>query len=155
MAIGQHYQNAYVTRDVAKAAAVFRENADPRLVIEYEGEVDLWTPDGAGKGRQKVAFVWLGDFNIELIQPMSGDVLAMYRDALPEGDELAFHHVCHRVDDWEALETYIAQKPFPVILKGGTPGMLQFCYLDTRAWLGHYTEYLWCNEERWRQLGGR
>ena len=71
------------------------------------------------------------------------DAVAIYRDALPEGDELKFHHVCHIVDDWAALEAHIAANPFPVVLKGGTPGKLQFCYVDTRPWLGHYTEYMW------------
>ena len=155
MAFGKHYQNAYVTRDLEKAVASFRAHADPRLVIETEVEVPLWTPQGEGVGAQKLAFVWIGDLNYELIQPVSGDVLKIYSEALPDDDSLIFHHVCHRVDDWDALEAHIADNPFPVVLKGGAPGVLQFCYVDTRPWLGHYTEYLCCNEERWGQLGGR
>lgn len=155
MAFGQHYQNAYVTRDVAKAVAGFRKHADPRLIIEHEAEVSLWTPNREGTGVQKLAFVWIEDLNYELIQPISGDVLAIYREALPDDDALAFHHVCHRVDDWDALQMRLARNPHPVVLRGGTPGVLQFCYVDTRDWLGHYIEYLWCNSERWQQLGGR
>jgi hypothetical protein len=155
MAVGHHYQNAYVTRNVAKAVASFREHCDPRLVIEHEAEVPLWTPQGEGVGSQKFAFIWVEDFNYELIEPVSGVVLAIYSDALPEDDSLAFHHVCHRVQDWNALQEHVEANPFPVVLKGGTPDMLQFCYVDTRSWLGHYTEYLWCNDERWSQLGGR
>ena len=40
MAIGRHYQNAYVTRNVDKAVASFRAHADTRLVIQTE--VDKW-----------------------------------------------------------------------------------------------------------------
>ena len=159
MAIGRHYQNAYVTRDVDKAVASFREHADTRLIIQTEVDVPLWTPQGEGIGTQKLAFVWVGDLNYELIQPgpIRGDIdtVSIYRDALPDGDELKFHHVCHIVDDWAALEAHIAANPFPVVLKGGTPGKLQFCYVDTRPWLGHYTEYMWVDAERWGQLGGR
>lgn len=159
MAIGTHYQNAYVTRDVDKAVESFRTHADTRLIIQTEVDVPLWTPQGEGIGTQKLAFVWVGDLNYELIQPgpMQGDfdALAIYRDALPADDGLHFHHVCHRVDDWAQLEAHIAANPFPVVLKGGAPGVLQFCYVDTRPWLGHYTEYLCCNAERWGQLGGR
>mgnify|MGYP003643053260 CR=1 FL=1 len=133
MAIGQHYQNAYVTRNVDKAVEGFRKWADTRLILETAVEVKLWTPEGEGVGIQKLAFVWIDDLNYELIEPKSGDVLKIYKDALPEGDELVLHHVCHR----------------------GTPDMLQFCYVDTREWLGHFTEYIWANPERWRQLGGR
>ncbi len=155
MAIGQHYQNAYVTRNVDKAVASFREHADTRLIIETEVEVKLWTPQGEGTGVQKLAFVWVDDFNYELIEPKAGDALAIYRDALPDDDSLKFHHVCHRVDDWDQLQAHIAASPFPVVLKGGASGILQFCYVDTRPWLGHYTEYLCCDDERWGQLGGR
>ncbi|AMO70590.1 VOC family protein [Sphingorhabdus sp. M41] len=155
MAIGQHYQNAYVTRDVDKAVQGFRKWADTRLILETEVEVKLWTPEGEGSGVQKLAFVWVEDLNYELIEPKSGDVLKIYKEALPEGDGLAFHHVCHRVDDWDETIAHIEKNPFPVVLKGGTPDMLQFCYVDTREWLGHFTEYIWANPERWQQLGGR
>jgi hypothetical protein len=155
MAIGQHYQNAYVTRDLAKAVATFGEYVEPRLAMHFEVEVDLWTPQGEGKGVQKLAFIWLEDLNYELIQPVSGEVLKIYRDALPDDDSLQFHHVCHRVADWDAALARIERMPFPVVLRGGTPGKLQFCYIDTRPWLGHFTEYTWMQDDRWQQMGGR
>lgn len=155
MITGRHYQNAYVTRNVDKAVATFREHADVRTIMEIETPVQVWTPLGEGSGVQKLAFVWVEDLNYELIEPKSGDVLAIYRDALPEDDGLQFHHVCHVVDDWAELEAKIAASPFPVLLKGGTPGMLQFCYTDTRSWLGHYTEYVWMVPDRWAAMGGR
>ena len=155
MAIGHHYQNAYVTRNVDKAVDRFRELAEPRLIIEMEVEVSLSTPEGDGKGVQKLAFVWVEDLNYEFIQPKSGDVLRIFRDALPEDDGLAFHHVCHRVDDWDVAMDRIQKNPFPIVLSGGTPGLMKFCYVDTRPWLGHFTEYIWAAPERWQQLGGR
>jgi catechol 2,3-dioxygenase-like lactoylglutathione lyase family enzyme len=155
MSIGRHYQNAYVTRDVDKAVTSFRRHADVRTVMEIETPVQVWTPRGEGTGVQKLAFVWVEDLNYELIQPKEGDVLAIYRDALPADDGLAFHHVCHRVDDWDAAMAKIAAQPFPIVLKGGTPGLLQFAYTDTRPWLGHYTEYVWMVPDRWAGMGGR
>jgi hypothetical protein len=155
MLMGRHYQNAYVTRDVDKAVAGFREHADIRKLIETEVSVEIWTPQGAGTGVQKLAFIWIEDVQVELIQPIAGDVLALYRDALPQGDGLQFHHICHRVDDWAELTTKVASQPWPIVLRGGTPGMLEFLYLDTRPWLGHYLEYTWMVPERWGQLGGR
>jgi len=155
MAFGQHYQNAYVTRNIDKAVESFRKYADTRLILETEVEVELWTPEGKGKGVQKLAFVWVEDHNYELIQPISGDVLKIYRDALPEGDEMVFHHVCHRVDDWDEAMAKIEANPFPIVQRGGTPGMLEFAYVDARDWLGHYIEYIWAVPERWQQLGGR
>jgi Glyoxalase/Bleomycin resistance protein/Dioxygenase superfamily len=155
MITGRHYQNAYVTRNVDKAVATFREHADVRTIMEIETPVQVWTPQGEGSGVQKLAFVWVEDLNYELIEPKAGDVLAIYRDALPADDSLQFHHVCHVVDDWAELEAKVAASPFPVVLKGGTPGLLQFCYTDTRSWLGHYTEYVWMVPDRWAAMGGR
>ena len=155
MITGRHYQNAYVTRNVDKAVASFKHNADVRALFEIEVPVQLWTPQGEGVGVQKLAFVWVEDLNFELIQPKSGETLAIYRDALPEDDRLVFHHVCQRVDDWDEFMGRVDKQPFPIVLKGGTPGMLQFAYLDTREWLGHYTEYVWMVPERWAGMGGR
>ena len=155
MIIGRHYQNAYVTRNLTKAVAKFRDNADIRLVIEAEVAVELWTPHGSGAGVQKLAFLWVNDLNVELIEPGSGETLSIFRDALPDHDGLVFHHVCYRVDDWQKFTERALQSAYPVVLKGGTPGMLEFVYLDTREWLGHYSEYVWMTPERWTQLGGR
>lgn len=159
MTIGRHYQNAYVTRNADKAVAELREWADVRLVLETEVTVEVWTPQGTGTGTQKLAFVWVEDFQYELIEPQTAtgdhDVLALFREALPAGDGLQFHHVCHRVDDWDALWRKVQGEPWPVVLRGGTPGMLQYCYVDTRPWLGHYTEYVWMVPERWAAMGGR
>lgn len=155
MITGRHYQNAYVTRNVDKAVASFKQNADVRALFEIEVPVQLWTPQGEGVGVQKLAFVWVEDLNFELIEPKSGETLAIYRDALPDDDRLVFHHVCQRVDDWDEFMARVDKQPFPIVLKGGTPGMLQFAYLDTREWLGHYTEYVWMVPERWAGMGGR
>ncbi len=154
MLTGHHWQNAYITRNIVKAVAEFQKRAEMRLFMETEVSVKLWTPDGEGEGRQKLAFVWIGDMQCELIQPVEGDVLKVYRDALPDDDSIVFHHVCHRVDDWDVFMAKVAQQEFPIVLRGGTPGFLEFCYLDTRPWLGHYTEYVWATPERWTQMGG-
>jgi hypothetical protein len=155
MIVGRHYQNAYVTRDVDKAVAEFKQRADIRTLLETQVSVNLWTPQGEGTGVQKLAFVWVGDMQFELIQPIEGDVLSLYRDALPTDDSLTFHHICQLVDDWDAFMARVDQQPYPVVLKGGTPGMLEFLYLDTREWLGHYTEYCWMLPDRWAAMGGR
>lgn len=155
MLMGQHYQNAYVTRNVDKAVATFRERADVRSLMEIEVPITLWTPQGSGTGVQKLALLWIEDQNIELIEPKEGDVLAIYRGALPEHDGLAFHHACYKVDHWNDFLARVGNQPAPLVLRGGTPGMLEFAYLDTRDWLGHYTEYVWMSPERWAQMGGR
>lgn len=53
----QALQNAYITRNIDKAAASFRERTDVDTVYVFEVEVDIWTPKGSGKARNKLAFI--------------------------------------------------------------------------------------------------
>lgn len=150
---GRHYQNAYVTRDVAKGIEAFNARADVRKVMTYEGSTNIRTPAGEGVQTNKLAFIWVEDLQYELIQPVSG-MVDIYRDALPADDSLRFHHICMRVDEWDDFRSRVDQQPYPVVLEGGND-MLRFLYLDTRPMLGHYVEYTWMAPERWSQMGGR
>ena len=149
---GRHYQNAYVTRDVDKWVAALRSQAKVDRVITFEGTTPVMTPQGEAEQTNKLAFVWVGNLQYELIQPVSGSV-ALYRDALPDDDSLRFHHVCMRVDDWDGFRARVAAQPYPVVLEGGGDA-LTFLYLDTRPLLKHYIEYTWMTDERWTQMGG-
>lgn len=149
---GHHFQNAYVTRDVDKWVDTFKKRAAVDRVMTYEGSTPVKLREGAGIQTNKLAFVWVGDLQYELIQPVSGDV-GIYKDALPADDGLQFHHVCMRIPEWESFRARVDQQPYPVVLEGGNE-KLRFLYLDARAFLGHYIEYTWMTDERWTQMGG-
>ena len=150
---GRHFQNAYVTRDIEKAIETFKARANVRKLIRYEGATEVITPAGPGTQKNKLAFIWVGDLQYELIEPVSGSV-DLFRDALPADDSPRFHHICMRVDDWEDFRARVNRQPLPVALQGGGDA-LKFLYLDARKFLGHFLEYVWMTEERWAQLGGR
>jgi len=149
---GTHFQNAYVTRDTSRWVDTFSARADVRKVLTHEGAVEVWTPGGLVNQISKIAFIWVGDLQYELIQPISG--ADIYSDALPEGDGMKFHHICNRVADWTMFRARVDQQPYPVVLERGGDA-LKFLYLDTRALLGHYIEYVWMTDESWAQMGGR
>ena len=54
-------------------------------MLTYEGTTPIRTPAGDTTQTNKLAFIWIGDLQYELIQPISGSV-DIYRDALPAGD---------------------------------------------------------------------
>ena len=149
---GYHYQNAYVTRDVKKGLEAFQQRANVDRVLTYEGSIPVTTPEGAGIQTNKLAFIWVGDLQYELIQPISGSV-RIYSDALPADDSLQFHHICMRVADWGEFRARVDRQPYRVVLEGGNE-LLRFLYLDARPFLGHYLEYTWMTDERWTQMGG-
>ncbi len=148
---GRHYQNAYVTRDIGKAIEAFRTRAGVTDVMTYEGAIDVWTPQGSGLQTTKLAFIWIGDLQYELIEPVS-EPSGIYSDALPPGYEMKFHHIAMRVSDWDAFRAKVDKQAYPVVLEGDT-GALKFLYLDARDFLGHYLEYVWATSERWTQMG--
>lgn len=149
---GRHYQNAYVTADLDRAVAEFRARADVRTVIQFDNTSEVITQNGREQLQSRLAFVWVGNLQYELIQPISG-AGGLYRAALREDGVPAFHHICMRVDDWHAFRARVDRQPLPVVLEGGGDS-LRFLYLDARRFLGHYLEYTWMTAERWAQVGG-
>ena len=149
---GHHYQNAYITRDIDKWVKEFGAKAKIDRQLSFEGTTSVTTVNGSGTQTSKLAFLWVGDMQYELIQPVGGDN-ALYTDALPADDSLKFHHICMRVPDWDDFRARVDKQPFPVVLEGGGE-LLRFLYLDARPFLGHYLEYTWMTDERWKQMGG-
>lgn len=150
---GYHYQNAYITRNIDKAVEAFKARSGVTEVMRYEGETDVWTPQGPGKQHNKLAFIWIDNLQYELIQPVSG-MVGIYSDELPAGDGMKFHHVAMRVNDWDDFRGRVETAGYPVALEGGND-KLRFIYLDARDYVGHYLEYVWAADERWAQMGFR
>lgn len=150
---GHHYQNAYIVRDLDKAVATFCARAVVRLKMQMEVTQELQLFGKPATLSNRLAFLWIDDMQIELIEPIGGDD-TIYREAMPDDDMMAFHHICFRVPDWAALRASAASCDFPIVLEGGSEA-LRYLYLDTREMLGHFIEYTWMSDERWAQLGGR
>lgn len=151
---GHHYQNAYVTRDIEKWVSVFQQRAKVDRILRHEGVTTVMTPNGPASQSSKLAFIWVGDLQYELIQPTGGDV-TLYADGLPADDGLSFHHVCMRVPDWDDFRARVDRQPYPIAIeRAGTGDALRFLYLDARPFLGHYLEYVWMTDETWARMGG-
>ena len=150
---GQHFQNGYITRDIEKALANFREHSGIDNVKSFEVPVEVITPHGCGIATSKLAFVWINNLQYELIQPISG-LVDIYREALPADDSIRFHHSCMRIPDWNDFRARVTQQRWPVVFEGGGDA-LKFLYLDAREYVGHYLEYVWMTPQRWTAIGGR
>jgi Glyoxalase/Bleomycin resistance protein/Dioxygenase superfamily len=151
---GRHYQNAYVTRNLAKTVDEFAARASARSVATYEATTEVLTADGRRSQTLKLGFVWLGDLQYEFIEPVV-EAVPVYSSWLSGGDGPRFHHSCARVDDWDDFRRRVDDQPCPVVFEGASGDELKFLYLDARELLGHYLEYTWMTPGRWAQLGGR
>ena len=150
---GQHYQNAYITRDIEKAIEGIRARSAGANIMRFEGPVEVTTAKARGTAISKLAFIWINNLQYELIQPVSG-LVDIYRDELPEDDSLKFHHICMRVPEWDNFRARVDQEGYPVVLEGGSD-MLKYIYIDAREFVGHYLEYVWMTPQRWTAMGGK
>lgn len=150
-----HFQNAYVTRDLDASLAMLAARYGLRDVMRVQPELAVTTPRGPGTMRLDVALLWVGGYQIEVIEPVSGDIDA-YRDLLPAAADgsLRFHHIGMRVDDFDAVRAEIARSGRVVAFEGAQPG-IQFAYVDARDTLGHFLEYVSLSPDAWKAMGGR
>jgi hypothetical protein len=147
------FQNAYVTRNLAKGVADLQRKHGVGEVMEIDFATDVITPLGTGPVTAKVALVWVGNVQLELIEPRTG-LGQIYSDALPDDDSLRFHHVGMRIFDMAALRAEAVAKGWPIAFQGGGEGF-QFTYIDTRDTLGHYLEYVELRQDMWEMTGGK
>lgn len=150
------FQNAYITHDLARAETLITERHGITHWVHFEPEMEVYTDaDGFGPAHVKVALGWSGSLQIELIEPVSGNV-RHYREVLPEDPADAsprFHHICMRVANWEATKALVAEKGWKIAYEGGVEGC-KFVYIDARDSIGHYVEYMWMSDEMWAGSGG-
>jgi hypothetical protein len=147
---GSYFQQAYVTRNVDAAVAMFSKRLGRSDIRAFEVTNTITTPAGVGELNSKLCMFWIGDVQIELIQPLGG-MAEIYTDALPQDDSLAFHHVNFRLPDWHTFRTKVAAYDLPVALEGATD-FVKYLYIDERATLGHYVEYCYMEEDKWQMM---
>jgi hypothetical protein len=139
------FQFAYVAHDVDRAAQVFAARFGiPEFHIH---DVTVECSDSPGTCHIKVAIAWLGNRQIELIEPIDGAVDLYTRALPPECDAIVFHHIGIRIsgglDAWPRTRAALLSRGARIALEGGFGDTLRFAYLDTTARLGHYLEYIW------------
>ena len=148
---GHLYQLGYVCDDIEEGIAQFRGRGmthEPR-VMEVEQPVN--SPQGEVVNHMKLCFIWIGDMQYELIQPLA-DPLGIYANAPSNGAPIRFHQVCYRVRDWADFRARVDQQDLPVVMERDMgENAVKFLYLDGRAKFGHYLEYTWMTDESWAQ----
>lgn len=90
--------------------------------------------------RQNIAFGFVGAFNIELIEPISGS--SSYTEFLERNPAGGLHHIGCKVYDMQQAISDLKANGYPVIQTGRFGEATHFAYCDTRAVLGHYTEII-------------
>ena len=120
MHLENHYQNAYVTRDLDGALEIFRTRYGFDKFRRMEVSYELTTRAGRGTASVKLALGWIGDVQYEIIEPVSG-LIEVYQEGLSDESPLRFHHACMRVPDWESFAPESIRRGFPSRWRAARP----------------------------------
>ena len=150
---GHMYQLGFVCDNLEEAIASFRGRGMTHEPHIMEVEQPVNTPDGGEVVNHiRLCFIWIGDMQYELIQPIT-DPLGVYANAPSNGGPMRFHQVCFRVKDWADFRARVDQQDLPLVMERDMGGDdLKFLYLDGREKFGHYLEYTWMTDATWDQI---
>lgn len=149
---GHLYQLGYVCDDLEEGIAQFRGRGmthEPHII---EVDQPVSSPQGDVVNRMRLCFIWIGDMQYELIQPLA-DPLGIYANCVSNGGPIRFHQTCMRVADWKDFRARVDKQDLPVAMEHAPEGDgLKFLYLDARQQFGHYLEYTWMTDAAWDQI---
>lgn len=154
---GQLIQMSYVTRDMDAAIIHAERELGITGLRRSESEIDVLSYGRQARLRVKSAIANAGMpgavRQFEIIEPVSG-VTHIYSEGMDlSGALLNFHHIAMAVPGprsaWDGLLEDVRQAgdDFALLFPAGPDdeAKLCFCYVDTRARIGHFTEYLWAD----------
>jgi hypothetical protein len=143
------YQLGYAAFDIHRAIEVLREQYGAPEFRSLAGEdyvvsgYTVWTPQGEREIVTKGAVARFSNGQcIEVIQPVSG-ATAIYDEFIRPDEPMRLHHVAMRVEASDFDETLAQHERHGrrVVIRGDMR-TVRFAYVDTRATLGHYVEYV-------------
>lgn len=147
------YQLGYVASDIHRAMAILREQYGTPEFRSLAGEdyvvsgYSVWTPQGEREIVTKCAVARINGQAIEVIQPVSG-ATEIYDEFIRPDEPMRLHHVAMRVDDFDGTLAEHERQGRRVVIRGGIR-QARFAYVDARATLGHYLEYVSAPPEYW------
>ncbi len=151
----RHSQVAYVTSDLERALAVWRDDFDVPAFHVFTN--DMPGLESSHPFRMKIALANVGGVEIELIEPLNGSA-PLHSEPLPADGSFAmcFHHVTMRIEgtlaDFEAHMASLDAVRHPAVWTGSLADVMRFAYTDERRTLGHYVEHVWFDPDFYGQL---
>lgn len=151
----RHSQIAYVTNDLDRALAVWRDEHDVPAFYVFTN--DAPGVESSHPFRMRIALANVGGTEIELIEPLDGTA-PLHAEPLPAdgGFAIRFHHVAMRIDgclaDFEAHMASLDPERHRVVWSGRMGDVMRFAYTDERQTLGHYVEHVWFDAGFYAQM---
>lgn len=131
------FHTGYAVRDVDAAIATLAAQFGVRdwKVVRLPEET----------GGRALAFAYVGDMMIELIDTVPGGV-PIYADWIPQDETtLRLHHLGHFVDnrtEFDSVARHFEGLGIAMVIDDEMGDILHYRYFDTVALLGHYCEFV-------------
>ena len=140
MALGPPVQIAYAVPDVNSAARSWaaRSGAGPFFVREHIALTDVVVRGRPGTFDHSSAYGQWGAVMVELVED-HGDGPSPVRDMFPR-DGSGLHHLAFFVENVDAAVEDLLHQGHEQAMSARTASGLVFCFVDTRATLGHMVE---------------
>ena len=127
------FQMGYVSRDADGAMAHFNERFGP---------VEFQVVPGGTPSIKRLALTYIGATMIEILE-IDASIPSFYLDFLPaRQSDVRLHHLGFLIDDYPAMLQRLRDEGYDIPLCGSAGDVLDVCYADARAQLGHYLEYI-------------
>ena len=145
------FQLSYVAKDRDRAVDVARDKLGIGNFFCFDGKCPVRTRDGIEQLDLRVAVANTGTHQFEIIEPVSGPTWIYTQGRDLDRQALALHHVGIAVVGpyarWEETMARLRADGDEIVQVSEPPAgeapMAMFAYVDNRATLGHFTEYLW------------
>lgn len=149
-AFGGFTQIAYVTTNLSRAVELFRERYNVPSFLELDGDTLVEWRGETARLHLRFAIADVAGVQIELIEPKP-DCVPIYFDGLPDPASsefaIAFHHVSVPLPGdaarWDGFAEELAAQGRSIAMRARISETSGFLYVDDRATLGHYVEYVW------------
>lgn len=154
---GSIFQVGYVVPDIASARRYFESNFGigpwldpPKPTLEDR----MYHCEPNPEADDEVSFAWVGDLQIELVEPVAGP--SVFTDFLAENPQGGMHHFDWLVDDFDgsvaalggieaaAQSARIGDMRYAIFDTPGFGGMVELLYMDeaTKKLFGDFLETL-------------
>ncbi|MEJ0045284.1 MAG: VOC family protein [Rhodospirillales bacterium] len=136
------FQLAYVTAELERAMVEFSTVLG---IGRFQVNRDVSIETGAGAAYCHFALAFLGEQQIELIEPVGG-MDGVYRDVLAPGRTVVLHHLGFLLPTetaWRAALRGIEASGHPMPVRGIFGDLMHYAYVDRRDLFAHYLEYMY------------
>jgi len=132
------FQLGYVASDIDAACETYNK----KFGLSAFQIIDMPIDENNPSPIKRIALTYVDDMMIEIIQP-DLSLNTIYDDSIVDNPNvIRLHHLGYYIDDYQKTLKRLHSLDYDIPAKGGIPGVLEYCYADTRKDTGLFSEFV-------------